>query len=160
MGGEDVKDADTRFIGIVELGTNHSSIEVIATALSHLDVDTLWIVLGAILEHRVVDGNRFGAKNVIPFSNGFWDLEVPSPTLNDELVGCVVAGRLGGGHVPAMVGINHPQLIDLIPFQLELVNARKVGTGVSQIVHHGPMMGGKPVRPLQVENISGLDLDR
>lgn len=58
-----------------------------------------------------------------------------------------------------MVGINQAQLIDLVPFQLELVNARKITTGVGHIVHHGSMMGGHPVRPLQVDNISGLDLD-
>lgn len=133
---------------------------MIATALSHLDVDTLWIVLGAILDHRAVDGNRFGAKNVISLGNGIWNLKVPSSTLYDELVGSIVAGWLCGGCIPAMVGINQPQLIDLVPFQFELVNARKVGTGVRQIVHHRPMMGGNPVGPLQVENISGLDFDR
>lgn len=91
IGDEDVKDADTRVSGFVKLGSNHSSIEVIATAFSHLDVDTLRIMLGAILEHRVMDGDRFGAKDVIRRSNGFWDLEVPSSTLHDELIGCIVA---------------------------------------------------------------------
>ena len=159
IGDEDVKDADTRVSGFVKLGSNHSSIEVIATAFSHLDVDTLRIMLGAILEHRVMDGDRFGAKDVIRRSNGFWDLEVPSSTLHDELIGCIVASWHWGGRVPAMVGINQAQLIDLVPFQLELVNARKIATGVGHIVHHGSMMGGHPVRPLQVDNISGLDLD-
>lgn len=58
-----------------------------------------------------------------------------------------------------MVGINEPQLIDLVPFQLELVHARKIATGVGHIMHHGSMMGGYPVRPLQVNNVSGLDFD-
>lgn len=160
IGNEDVKVADTRVSGLVKLGSNHSSIEVIATAFSHLDIDTLRIVLGAIFDHRAVDGDRFGAKNVIRRANGFWDLEVPSSTLHDEPIGCIVPGWLVSGRVPAMVRINQPQLIDLVPFQLELVNACKIATGVGHIVHHGSMMGGNPVRPLQVDNISGLGFDR
>lgn len=91
IGEEDVKVADTRVSGLVKLGSNHSSIEVIATAFSHLDVDTLRIMLSAILDHRAMDGDRFGTKNVFRWGNGFWDLEVPSSTLHDELIGCIVA---------------------------------------------------------------------
>lgn len=159
IGDEDVKVADTRVSGLVKLGSNHPSREIIITALSHLDVYTLRIMLGAILDHRAVEGDRFGAKNVISRGNSHRDLEVPSSTLHDELIGCIVAAWLGGGRVPVMVRINQPQLIDLIPFQLELVNARKIATGVGHIVHHGSMMAGNPVRPLKVENVSGLDCD-
>ena len=108
IGDEDVKVADTRVGGLVKLGSNHPSREVIATAFSDLDVDTLWIMLGAILNHRTVDGNRFGAKNVIPRGDGFGDLEVPSSTLHNELISCPVAGLLCGRSVPAVVGINQP----------------------------------------------------
>lgn len=116
-------------------------------------------MLDTILDHRIVDRNGLSTDDVISLGDAGRYLEIISVTLHDETICRPITSRLFRGHVPGVVGIDQTQLVDLVPFQLELVNIFMGAVGISHVVYHRSMMGRNPVGPLPMHNVSRLDCD-
>lgn len=117
-------------------------------------------MLGAILDHRGVQCNRFGADNIFSRGNLVGDLEIPSVTVDDEFVRGPIAGELAGRCVPVVKWINQTVLVNFVPFELEFVDFLVVNTfGTCHVVYHGSVMRWDPIGPLEVHDISGLEFD-
>lgn len=88
-------DLDAGLVGRVELVGGDAGGRLGAGA-SHLDVDALGVVLGAVLLARRVQGDDLVAENVLAWGNGLGDLDGPGEVVGDELLGGPLAAVEAG----------------------------------------------------------------
>lgn len=142
-------DQDTR-VGVLVEGFTLGAGVGGATTAGNLQVETLRVVLGAILVLSGVQGNDLVAQDVVTSLEGRGNGHSPAVVVGDQ----VVSGPGSGDFSVA----DEAALVDLEELKVSLGDIGAVTVAVGKVSQDGTVVAGRPVSPLKLNSTTGLDV--
>jgi hypothetical protein len=97
-----------------------------------LEIDALWVWLGAADTLGLMESNGLVTKDVVAWSDGRWDLDSPRVVGLDHVIVGEYRWRAGGA--------GHTDTVNLEELERGLIDSGAVSTAVGEVVEHGAVM--------------------